>query len=54
VVVPVTAGRAVFAGADVVAVTTADCADVADAEPPELVAVTTTRIVWPTSVLVGT
>src|SRR6185295_12118152 len=46
--VPVIAGSAVFVGA-ASAVTTAVCADVAEAEPTALVAVTTTRSVRPTS-----
>jgi hypothetical protein len=50
---PEIAGRDVFAGADVGAgagaTTTAVAADDAAAEPPALVAVTTTRIVRPTS-----
>jgi len=49
--VPLIVGRLVFDGAvGDVAVTTAVCGDDPDADPPELVAVTTDRIVWPTSV----
>jgi hypothetical protein len=45
--VPPIAGAAVLTGAP--ATTTAVSPDVAPADPPPFAAVTTTRIVWPTS-----
>ena len=53
VVVPLIAGSALFVGAARGgAWTAAVCDDVAGVEPPALVAVTTTRMVSPTSLLV--
>ena len=49
--VPEIDGRAVFAGG--VGSTVAVAADDAVSRPPGFVAVTTTRIVWPTSSAVG-
>src|SRR4051812_10537855 len=50
--VPVIFGSVRFAGGTPPAVTTAVSAEVADVEPAVFAAVTTTRIVWPTSLAV--